>query len=89
MYNESTSKIYKLYEILNDFNRIRILVSLYKKEKTLKEIKKEIKLSETVVLEQLNYLINSKIIKYQSNEKIFKIVDKKIIKIIKAMLDYQ
>ena len=86
----STQGLYKIYEILNDFNRIRILACLNKKEKTIDEIANDINLSKTIILSQLEYLKRYNIIIQKEKEEtiFFKIRDREFLKIVNNITNY-
>ena len=86
----STQGLYKIYEILNDFNRIRILACLNKKEKTVDEIANDINLSKTIILSQLEYLKRYNIIIQKEKEEtiFFKIRDREFLKIVNNITNY-
>ena len=86
----SVEKIYNLYEIFNDFNRIRILVCLDGEEMTIGKISKITKLNVTTISSQLEYLRCYKIVKKikTENEITFKICDKYMLKIIDSIIKY-
>ena len=89
--NEITiHKIYKFYEIFNDFNRIRILVCLNNEEMTIDKISKITKLNDTLISSQLEYLRGYKIIKNikDENEMRYKIYDKYMLKVIDSIIKY-
>ena len=89
--NEITiQKMYKFYEIFNDFNRIRILVCLNNEEMTIDKISKITKLNDTLIYTQLEYLRGYKIIKNikDENEMRYKIYDKYMLKVIDSIIKY-
>ena len=64
----NAQKMYTFYEIINDFNRIRILVCLNNEEMTINKISKITKLNDTLIYSQLEYLRGYKIIKKIKDE---------------------
>lgn len=90
MGSERESKIYELYEIFNDYNRISILLNLYNEELTVQEIVKRTKLKHTIVFNNLEYLYQRKVLKKIeiANKVTYKISDKTLNKLIGKMTDY-
>lgn len=86
----SENGLYKIYEVLNDFNRIRILACINKMEKTLDEISNDINLNKTIVLTQLEYLKKYNIVVEKEREEniIFKIRDRNFLKIVNNISNY-
>ena len=86
----NAQKMYTFYEIINDFNRIRILVCLNSEEMTVDKISKITNLNVTTISSQLAYLRDYKIVKKinYENEITYKICDKYILKIIDSIIKY-
>lgn len=86
----NAQKMYTFYEIINDFNRIRILVCLNSEEMTVDKISKITNLNVTTISYQLAYLRDYKIVKKinYENEITYKICDKYILKIIDSIIKY-
>lgn len=84
------NKIYNLYEIFMDFNRLRILVAIYGNECTSEELSDSINLNTISIMHQLEFLINKKVIaKLEIDDTIkYKISDKKFNKIINQIINY-
>ena len=65
----SVQKLYKYYETINDFNRLRILVCLTKGDYTREEISNMLNMKPIVVYTHLNYLVAKRIVSaYLINE---------------------
>ena len=79
-----TVKLFNYYEIIKDFNRLRIIFCIYDKLLTIEQISKETKLSNISIKHQLEYLISKDIIKKEEIKKevYYKIKNKELIKII-------
>jgi len=90
MSDGSIQKMYQFYEIFNDFNRIRILICLNDEEKSVRQITRYTGLNKTIVLSQLEYLFNCKIILQNKKEKTdkYKIADKSMLKIINDIIKH-
>lgn len=86
----NAQKMYTFYEIINDFNRIRILVCLNSEEMTVDKISKITNLNVTTISSQLAYLRGYKIVKKinYENEITYKICDKYMLKIIDSIIKY-
>ena len=78
----NAQKMYTFYEIINDFNRIRILVCLNSEEMTVDKISKITNLNVTTISSQLAYLRN------YENEITYKICDKYMLKIIDSIIKF-
>lgn len=90
MYDEKMVKIYQLYDIFNDFNRLSILMQLYDEELTINEINERTNIKNIVIFHQLEYLCNKKVVlkKVINNEEKYKIADKTLNKLIGKMINY-
>lgn len=86
MYDEKIVKIYQLYDIFNDFNRLSILMQLYNDELTIEEINKRTNIKNIVIFHQLEYLCNKKVV-VKTDDK-YKIADKTLNKLIGKMINY-
>lgn len=65
-----------LFKIFGDSTRIRILYSLYQKEKNVNEISEELNVSQSAISHQLRILKSSKLIKNRrSGKEIFYSLD--------------
>ena len=84
--NLELSKIYNLYEIFNDFNRVRVLVTMYNNSYTCNEITTNSNLKSIIVKHELDFLLKKKIISKIDNKYI--ISDKKFNKIINQIINY-
>lgn len=80
------NKIYSLYEILNDFNRLSVLISLHKNEREIDEIMEITGLSFTIVNHQLYYLIKKEVVSKKNNK--YKISNSTLKKIVTRMVEY-
>lgn len=80
------NKIYSLYEILNDFNRLSVLISLHKNEREIDEIMEITGLSFTIVNHQLYYLIKKEVVSKNNNK--YKISNSTLKKIVTRMVEY-
>lgn len=58
----SVQKLYKYYETINDFNRLRILICLTNGDYTKEEIATILNMKPIVVYTHLNYLVAKKIV---------------------------
>lgn len=58
----SIQKLYKYYETISDFNRLRILVCLTKGDYTREEISNMLDMKPIVVYTHLNYLVAKRIV---------------------------
>ena len=86
----NAQKMYTFYEIINDFNRIRILVCLNSEEMTVDKISKITNLNVTTISSQIAYLRGYKIVKKinYENEITYKICDKYMLKIIDSIIKF-
>lgn len=84
------SKIYNLYEIFNDFNRLRILVIMYNNECTCDDIVSITNLSLVSIMHQLEFLVSKKVVtKLEVDGDIkYKISDKKFNRIVYQIVNY-
>jgi len=83
-------RVYELYEIFKDYNRIIILTSLFKNELTIEDLSIKTGISVPVLYHQLEYLISFNIVSKSSYDETFKykISDKTMNKIIDYMINY-
>ena len=90
MKNANKINLYNFYEIFNDFNRVRILINLKDKEKSIADISLETGLNKTIVFSQLQFLILNNAIIENKNKKttLYKIKNKNMIKIINDIVKY-
>ena len=84
------SKLYNLYEIFNDFNRLRIIVAMYNGEYTSDDLSNVIGMNSISVIHQLEFLISKKVIsKIELDNTIkYKISDKRFDRIISQIINY-
>ena len=90
MVSEKQRKIYELYEIFNDYNRITILLNLYDSEITIEELVDKTKLNYAVVFNNIEYLCSSKVLrkKVTDEKAVYKINDKSLNRLIGKILNY-
>ena len=90
MEEERVNRIYKLYDLFNDFNRVYILIELYNNELTVEELNERTNIKNIVIFHQLEYLINKKVVKKKVIDEIekYSIVDKTLNKVISNMKNY-
>lgn len=90
MCDNSIRSVYNLYELFNDFNRIRILLYLNKEEKTLEDISSSLNLNKMTVMLHIEYLKSYNIVAELTNKKktSYKIMDMGFLKIVNDMLNY-
>ena len=83
-------KIYQLYDLFKDFNRLSILLELYDNELSVDEINKNINIESIVIFHQLEYLITKRVVgKYEIDGIVkYKITDKTLNKFIGKMRNY-
>ena len=88
--SSEVNKIYNLYEIFRDFNRLRILVAIYEKECTIKELSYSVNLNIISITHQLEFLISKKVVTKLEVEDItkYKLSDKRFNKIINQIINY-
>lgn len=84
------SKLYNLYEIFNDFNRLRIIVAMYNGEYTSDDLSNVIGMNSISVIHQLEFLVSKKVIsKIELDNTIkYKISDKRFDRIISQIINY-
>ena len=82
----NVNRVYDLHEIFNDINRMIILIYLYDKMSSGREISKNTGISLTIVNHHLEYLRDRKVIKKDNN--LYNICDKYINKIIMHIKNY-
>ncbi len=85
-----SSNIYNLYEIFNDFNRLRILIAIYDRECTIEDISNRINLNSISIIHQLEFLIERKVVsKLEVDNTIkYKISNRKFNKIVNQIVNY-
>lgn len=93
MNDGSIQRIYRFYEVINDFNRIRILICLDNEERTIEDISQITGLSIPIVSSQLAYLYSYGIVLKNENEddeykSLYKIKDKTMIRIVDNIIKY-
>ena len=88
--SSEVNKIYNLYEIFRDFNRLRILVAIYEKECTIKELSDSVNLNIISITHQLEFLIGKKVVTKLEVDDItkYKLSDKRFNKIINQIINY-
>lgn len=62
MEDVNVQKLYKYYEAINDFNRLRILVCLSRGDYTSEEISSILDMKPIVVYTHLNYLVTKRFV---------------------------
>lgn len=84
------SKIYNLYEVFKDFNRLRIVLAMYGGEYTNADLSNLVGMNSILVMHQLEFLISKKIIsKFEIDNIIkYRISDRKFNKIVSQMVNY-
>lgn len=84
------NKIYNLYEIFNDFNRLRILIAMYNLEYTSGDLSNIVGMSQISIMHQLEFLVDKRVVsKSKSGDTIkYKISDKKFNKIVSQITNY-
>ena len=80
------SKIYNLYEIFNDFNRLRMLIIIYNNSYTYDEIISNTSIKSIIVKHELDFLIKKEIVK-EVNDK-YIICDRMFNKIVAQIITY-
>ena len=88
MKKEGKINLYNFYEIFNDFNRVRILINLNDKEKSIDAITLETGLNETIVFSQLQFLILNNVIIENKKTSLYKVKNKNMVKIIGNIIKY-
>lgn len=83
-------RVYKLYDIFNDFNRLSILIQLYNEELSIDEISERTNIKNIVIFHQLEYLISKKVVSKKEIDEIekYEISDKTLSKLIGKMITY-
>ena len=83
-------KIYQLHDLFNDFNRLYILIELYKNELSVDEINEKTNIKPIVVFHELEFLVTKKIVeKIEIQDDIkYKISDKVLEKFIGNIKNY-
>lgn len=90
MVSERQRKVYELYELFNDYNRITILLNLYNEEITVDDLVLKTNLNYAIVLNNIEYLCSSKVLKKKEidEKSLYEISDKTLNKLIGKMLKY-
>lgn len=88
--NKNLLDISKLYKVLGDYTKIRIIYCLYKKERNVTEICNELNMGQSAISHQLKLLKDNRLIQCKRNGKtiIYSLLDKHIYSIISQGIDH-
>lgn len=87
---ETLDKISRLYKVLGDSNRLRVVYLLKDKELCVHEITEELKISQSLVSHQLKVLRDAKIVKTkrQKNHIFYSLDDEHIVQILSVAKEH-